>query len=138
MKLNETDLTGHSKMYDQILCCLNHKTWTGLTVEELAKAGRLVVRKGQNKQNLHDLVDEVIGEMDVEWKFDLVDLLAETTVVLYESNYPSISEKKIHKVMQFLKYDALENGNDWREELDELNRMMILSTLRRKKDILKA
>lgn len=91
---------------EQIDLCLDHETWTGLSVRELAKAGRLVVREGQCKRNLQDLVDAVIGEIrlleretlyfeasrenlkrQLDDRRDLVDAIARKTVDLYESNY---------------------------------------------------
>tara|TARA_R100001440_G_scaffold24346_2_gene39689 strand:+ start:56 stop:337 length:282 start_codon:yes stop_codon:yes gene_type:complete len=85
------------KQSEQVDLCLDHKTWTGLTVRELATAGRLVVREGQERQQLYNLADEVIGEID-HWEADkirdelqergeLIEAIARKTVELYEANY---------------------------------------------------
>ena len=87
------------KQSEQVDLCLDHKTWTGLTVRELATAGRLVVREGQERQQLYNLADEVIGEID-HWEADkirdalqergeLIEAIARKTVELYESKYPA-------------------------------------------------
>tara|TARA_R100001015_G_C4633966_1_gene199650 strand:- start:2531 stop:2818 length:288 start_codon:yes stop_codon:yes gene_type:complete len=84
---------------EQVDLCLDHKTWTGLTVRELATAGRLVVREGQERQNLYNLADEVLGDCCVDtWEADkirddlqkrgeLIEAIARATVELYEANY---------------------------------------------------
>lgn len=82
----------------QIALCLDHKNWTGISVRELATAGRFVVRELQDRHNIYDLADEVVGPVQDTWdpasikddlqkRRDLVDAIARKTVELYESNY---------------------------------------------------
>lgn len=84
---------------EQVELCLDYKNWTGCTVRELATAGRLVVREGQERQNLYNLADEVLGECCVDtWEADkirddlqkrgeLIEAIARATVELYEAKY---------------------------------------------------
>tara|TARA_R100001163_G_C5030972_1_gene171186 strand:- start:555 stop:842 length:288 start_codon:yes stop_codon:yes gene_type:complete len=84
---------------EQVELCLNYKTWTGLTIRQLATAGRIVVREGHPRQQLYNLADEVIGKID-HWEADkirdelqergeLIEAIARKTVELYESKYPA-------------------------------------------------
>ena len=83
---------------EQVDLCLDHKNWTGISVRELATAGRFVVRELQDRHNIYELADEVVGPVQDTWdpasikddlqkRRDLVDAIARKTVELYESNY---------------------------------------------------
>lgn len=97
--MTQTEMNTQMTQTEQVDLCLDYKNWTGCTVRELATAGRLVVREGQERQNLYNLADEVLGECCVDtWEADkirddlqkrgeLIEAIARATVELYEAKY---------------------------------------------------